>query len=265
MSEAALKKAELINAITHIIVFDVETTGPNVLRNWMPEFAGAYWRIGDRAPTETFYRGLLQPPATEWDATTLAEFWNHPDHGFDGMTPLEALLKRQSANVPLADPVQAMKDFAQWVQQLDAAKSSDEEIILVSDTTGFDAQWLAVYLARAGLPGPELLFGEYRPLRDTNSLFFGIAKTIDKWGSERAALAALNIDKMPDWVQQYAHNHDPLSDANSIAASASFLLTEAARITAAERQQQKQQEQQQQQQQQEQQEQQEQQQATEVV
>ncbi len=74
---------------------------------------------------------------------------------------------------------------------LEAAKAAGEEIIIVSDTTGFDAQWLSVYLARAGYDALETLLGQYRPLRDTNSFYFGVGRKMHKWGSEGVALEAL--------------------------------------------------------------------------
>lgn len=224
MSEQPQKKAKSGRAITHVLAIDVETTGGNVLKNWMPEFAAVFWRIGDRMPTATFYRCLAQPADTEWSPATLAQFWNNLDSGFDGKTPLEALRERQATHTPLADPVHAMDQFVAWARALEDAKAVDEEIIIVSDTTGFDAQWLSVYLARAGYDALETLFGQYRPLRDTNSFYFGMGRKMRKWGSEGVALAALGLTELPDWVKQFAHNHDPLSDANEIAATASFIL-----------------------------------------
>jgi hypothetical protein len=169
MSDQPQKKAKKGRAITHILAIDVETSGGNVLKHWMPEVAGAFWRIGDHKPLATFYRCLAQPLDTEWSEGTLAQFWNNPEKGFDGKTPLQALHERQAAHAPLADPIQAMHDFVAWARALEAAKADDdEEIMIVTDTTGFDAAWLAVYLARAGYDGPETLFGQWRSKRSAS-------------------------------------------------------------------------------------------------
>jgi hypothetical protein len=220
------KKAKSGRAITHVLAIDVETSGGNVLNNFMPEFAAAFWRIGDRTPTATFYRCLAQPAGCEWSPDTMAQFWTNLEKGFDGKTPLEALRERQTVHAPLADPIVAMHDFVAWARGLEAAKAADEEIIIVSDTTGFDAQWISVYLARAGYDALETLMGQYRPLRDTNSFYFGMGRKMRKWGSEGVALEALGLTELPDWVKAYAHNHDPQSDANEIAATASFILAQ---------------------------------------
>lgn len=224
MSEQPQKKAKMGRSITHVLAIDVEASGGNVLENWMPEFAAAFWRIGDQKPTATFYRCLAQPAGCTWSPQSMVQFWTNLDKGFDGKTPLEALRDRQAMHEPLADPVQAMHDFVAWARGLEAAKAADEEIILATDTTGFDLSWIAVYLARAGYDGPESLFGQYRPARDTNSFYFGMGRKMRKWGSEGVALEALGLTELPAWVKQYAHNHDPQSDANEIAATASYIL-----------------------------------------
>lgn len=233
MSEQAPKKKKMGRAITHLLAIDVEATGDNVLEHWMPEFAGAYWRVGDQAPLQTFYRCLEAPPNTSWNPETRAQFWENKEKGFDGKTPLEALEERQKAAGTLCDPIEAMHQFVAWMRVIEAAKADDEEVIIVFDTTGFDAAWMAVYLARAGYGGLETIFGQYRPLRDTNSFYFGIGGKMRKWGSEGVALDALGIKELPAWVLQYAHNHDPLSDANEIAAVASFILSTAEPVAGA--------------------------------
>jgi hypothetical protein len=37
---------------------------------------------------------------------------------------------------------------------------------------------------------------------------------------------ALGLAELPDWVKHFQHNHDPQSDANQIAATASFFLSQ---------------------------------------
>lgn len=226
MSEQQHKKKKRGREITHILALDIEATGGNVLKHWMPEFAASYWRIGEQTPTKTFYRCLAQPPDTEWCPSTRAQFWESKEKGFDGKTPLDALCERQKAG-ELCDPIEAMHEFVAWARVLDASKQDGDEVMIVFDTTGFDAAWMAVYLARAGYAGLETLFGPYRPLRDTNSFYFGMGWTMRKWGSENVALEALGINDLPAWVLQYAHNHDPQSDANEIGAVASFILSQA--------------------------------------
>jgi hypothetical protein len=226
MTEQEPKKKKMGRAITHVVAIDVEATGGNVLEHWMPEFAGSLWRVGDQSPSKTFYRCLEAPPGTTWCPATREQFWENKEKGFDGKTPLEALTERQKAS-KLCDPIEAMHEFVAWMRVIEASKADDDEVMIVFDTTGFDAAWMAVYLARAGYAGLETIFGQYRPLRDTNSFYFGMGWNMRKWGSEGVALEALGVKELPQWVTQYAHNHDPQSDANEIGAVASFILSTA--------------------------------------
>ena len=46
-----------------------------------------------------------------------------------------------------------------------------------------------------------------------------------KIGERQPEATFYRCPTLPDWVKAYAHNHDPLSDANSIGALASYFLS----------------------------------------
>jgi hypothetical protein len=228
MTEQAAKKAKKGLVATHMLTLDIETTGPNCMKHWMPEMGAAFWKIGDKEPISTFYRCMSSPSPTHgWSPRTLNDFWNNPAKGVDGLTPFKAYTRRRRAN-PEVTPTVAMNEFVAYARWIDAHLEPGEELIIVVDTAAFDTTFINVYLGSAMPEGPESLpelFGSYRAVRDITSFYFGMGGKLGFQGSESVALAAIEASKMPEWVQKYAHNHDPMSDANAIAAAASFILS----------------------------------------
>lgn len=227
--EPSAKKAKVKkHTVPYVIAYDIEATGMSQVRHWMPEFAASLWKVGEKQPEETFYRCMWQPPTTGWCPKTARQFWDKKEKGKDGKTPRELMLAR-AATTTVYDPRVAMADFVRWVRAIETRLAAQgDTVLLISDTAGFDAGMMNHYLATYC---PDLcenmcdITGSYRPIRDISAFYFGIGKSLQKHGSVENALHGFELTQLPDWVKVYEHNHDPLSDANSIGAVASFVLS----------------------------------------
>lgn len=213
--------------VKYLLAFDVEATGMSLTQHWMPEFGAAFWKVGDKEPLGIFYRALTQPEGTSWCALTRAQFWDNPKKGANGETPFATLEKRLATRV-LVEPAEAMRDFVDFVQSCNRiAAAAGETMVCITDTAAFDGGVMNYYLSKFCADKCTYMgdiTGEYRPVRDISGFYYGVGKCLQKYDSVETALEVLGIDKVPDWVKEYAHNHDPLSDACSIAATASFIL-----------------------------------------
>lgn len=218
--------------LTHIMCFDVETTGQNVHTSEILELAATVWKIGDKSPLSQLYYWFGTPK--KWCPKTREEFWDNPDKGENGLTPYEALKSRLYTTdiEPTSEALAAVKLTA-WAREW--YKKTDGGIIVLTDTSGFDYQFITDLLSLVdhmptaldsdGLSPPlslSYLFGKYQPVRDINSWYLGMGGTMQKWGSRDRMLARLGVE-FPEWVAAYEHN--PQNDANSIAAMASFILS----------------------------------------
>lgn len=222
-SKPAPRKRE----ITHFIAIDVEATGPNVVKNYMPEMGASFWAVGDSEPLATFYVAIEQPPGTDWDEKTKQEYWLNPAKGKDGKTQM-ALLEARLIRQPLSSPEKAMRDFHRFATLAQEMLGPDDTVIVISDTAEFDTAYANVYLGRHCpelCPNLNLLFGQYRSTRDIDAFYYGLGQRLQKWGAEEVALGSFDEKEFPAWVQRYEATHDPLDDAISIGARASYLLS----------------------------------------
>lgn len=222
--EVADKKPKLA-PITDVIAVDVETSGPNLVKHFMPEFAGELITIGEQEPRESFYRALQQPNNTGWSSETLKSFWEKPDA--DGVKPITAFDERRKTN-KIHDCYTAMDEFVDWVREMDAAVSAKGgRLLIVTDTAGFDVAWIDTYLSRYSSKATSLgdILGRYQPTRDISSFMLGVSGAIQTGNSVEAAIQALGLSSEANWGAKFAHNHDPASDAKHIAATASFILS----------------------------------------
>lgn len=230
MTENTTKKPKINQSkkVTHVIALDVESTGMNLIEHWMPEFGASLWRIGEAKPQQTFYRLLEQPAGTGWCAKTKAEFWDNPDKGYDKkMAPMVHFQARCSASTAVS-PKDAMNNFIDWVQAIGKECTTNGwNVIIITDTAAYDTAWINYYLSKYTSERCAYLgdiFGEYRPTRDISAFYFGVGRCLKKHGSTELALEKIGADA-PMWVTSWEHNHHPLSDANSIGAMASFILS----------------------------------------
>lgn len=215
------------NEATDLLCIDVETAGPNLVKNFMLEFSAAVIRVGSDTPYSIYYRSLAQPDKTTWDAHTLNDFWAKPDDK-TGIAPILALNKRRDT-VPMWKPAAAMDDFVRWVRaRNDEVRARGGMLMIVTDTAGFDVKWIDYYLSAHGtLDVCELcnVFGYYQSTRDISSFMLGIAGQMLAHGSSEAAMRKMKRNKAANWGERYAHDHNPENDAQHIAATSSYMLT----------------------------------------
>lgn len=222
--EPARKKIKVLDEITHILVVDIETTGPNVTRHYMPEFGVSFWKIGDTKPLAERHYTLQQPENTEWDAQTLDEFWNNPARGEDKKTPPMAALKQRLLDYPPRHMFSVMQLFVDFAEECDEVAKG--KVVVVFDTAEFDSTFLNFYLATwTKVPSLTRLFGSYRSTRDIDSFYYGVGGYLKFWGAEEVALSGMNVKAFPDWVNEFKATHNPLDDANFIGAKASYVLS----------------------------------------
>lgn len=220
----------LAEGITHVLVFDVETSGQNPRFFDLVEIAATIWELGAKEPTCElhFFFGLNK----RWCVRTMEEFWNNPEKGVDGKTPMKAMRDRLCAEkTPVASEGEAAMRLTTWAR--DAYRVFGGKIMVVTDTPGFDYQFITHLLACIQeLPGGtneqppsslNYLFGKYQPVCDINSFYKGVGGSLQKHGARDKMIAKFDIE-YPEWVTQHEHNHDPRSDARSIAAKLSFLF-----------------------------------------
>lgn len=226
------KKMKRINEnrhkVTHFITVDVEATGPNIIDNFMPEFAASFWEIGDEQPLSTFYRCVSQPPNTKWDEETKSSFWDNPLEGRNKKIPPMVDHLQRMADNKIVSPLEAMLEFLLWVRECNGKLTFPKEsCIILVDTAEFDTSFMNAYLGKyvgATCPNLNRVFGEYRPVRDIDSFYHGCNHLLAPFGAEQSAMSYLAIKQFPAWVDAFKATHDPLADANTIGARASFLL-----------------------------------------
>lgn len=215
-----------VDEATHVIAVDVETSGPNLKKNFMPEFSASFLKIGQKTPIGTFYRLLKQPEGREWSQKTLAEFWNKPDAENNNIPPIIGFLEREQREEKV-DLAEAMDAFVDWIREcqkeVEAAKGL---LLIITDTSGFDVKWIDYYLSHYSTKADSLdeALGYYQPTRDISSFMLGVGRKLKAFKSSETAFNVLGTNKEECWGTSFAHNHDPQSDANHIAATASFVL-----------------------------------------
>lgn len=225
-----------VSGITHIMAFDVETSGQNPRNFDLVELAGTLWKLGEKEPVSElhFFFGLNK----RWCARTMEEFWNNPEKGFEGKTPMRAMRDRLcSEKTPVTGEGEAAMRLTTWARE--AYRAFDGKIMCITDTPGFDYQFITHLLACIKeMPGGtdeqppsslNYLFGKYQPVCDINSFYKGFGGSLQKWGARDKMIEKLSIE-YPEWVTAYEHNHDPRSDARSIAAKLSYLFSESREV-----------------------------------
>ena len=221
--------------LTHVLAFDVEASGQTPLTGDLLEFAGCLWEIGAKSPAAEIHFVLTINPEKRCHRT-FEEFWNNPEKGKDGKSPLELWRARIKAeNLTPTDPLEAAVKLVAWARKI--YDEHDGRVAIITDTSGFDWSFMSDLLARVKkLPeGPEegnnlplslnYLFGKkYQPVRDMNSFYMGAGGSFQKWGARDCMLEKLAFE-FPDWVKAFEHDHDPRNDARSIAVMASYVLS----------------------------------------
>ena len=220
--------------ITHIMCFDVEANAQSPESGCMEELAVCVWKIGEHSMEDELYF-LFDSTNGGYCPVTMEEFWDNPAKGKDGKTPAQLRDARTVAEkTEYIDLVDAAEKLTCWAREW--YKSTEGKIIVLTDTSGFDYQFISHMLACLGVMPESLkgtgslplslnyLFGKYQPVRDINSWYMGMGGSLQKYGARDLMMERLRI-KFPDWVKEYEHDHDPRNDCRSIAAMASFILS----------------------------------------
>jgi len=223
---------------THVMSFDVEALGQTPRVSGMVELAACVWKIGEDhlSDSKYFFFGTdaRRCPRT-WD-----EFWNNREKSSTNETPWDNLQVRlQLEKLYKYMLGEAAAELVAWAREW--YQRTDGLIIVITDTPGFDYQFISDMLAcletmpgslssseESGASPPyslNYLFGKYQPVCDINSFYKGQGGVLCKWGARRGMEEKLAVQK-PKWLLYYedAYDHNPVNDACAIAARAAFYL-----------------------------------------
>ncbi len=216
-----------------LVAFDVEATGmlmsgPHA--NAMVEL-GACAMFSDNRHTELgrFSAQMRVPDGRAWEKHCVEEFWDV----VEGMPQ-----KKKEIEVCKTEPEEVMRAFIDWVEALvkDHANGDAKRIQFVSDTAGFDAGWVNMYLAEYAHHQPlDTFFDGHRAVLDTSSFAAGVTRHTDadklkfmtdtgaKWYKvSAAARAALRVPS--DIVPITKHDHTAVNDARHLLETHLILL-----------------------------------------
>lgn len=188
---------------------DIEASGQHQTKNEMMAIGAC---IGDSKTGEIIdeFQVFLKPHDQDdihWEQRSLDEFWDkHPD------IKKEVLNKISSVGL---SPNEAMIQFHNWIN--DKPPDVLKDMIIMTDTAGFDIGFLNYYLSFADMPSMNYIIGgKYRPIRDASSFHMGVGMQLPcdgLWDAESAALKRLNAT-LPD--NPYTFSHLPVDDAKCI-------------------------------------------------
>ncbi len=218
--------------MSHYLAIDIETSGPGLVKNRIVAFGACVVNVASVSVVDngefrkfTDFGDHSKGRPDGWEKRCYEEFWMNPKKRSDNQTPLAALMLL-AANLSIVDEREMMHEFVVWAQSMWVRFP---DLVVITDTAAFDTPFVNQALDQhTSVQSLVYLFGDtnYRPVRDVSSFHMGIGgKTPAQglWGSERAALAALDIKEMPESVRVWDKTHDPLNDAKFIGLSAAFI------------------------------------------
>ena len=179
-------------SIKYYLGIDVETTGQFLSKNAMIGIGCAIFSGESSEPIATFERYLKVPEGRDWELRCKTEFWDKiPER--------------------LEEPKVVMRDFVVWLDQY--GDKYGNELIILSDTAGFDYSWIDLYLSlytdRANI---YYNGSSYRRIWDTNSAYH------DALLMNTGKYEEWNLEKKLDCQNEiYSNDHNPLTDAKNIA------------------------------------------------
>lgn len=202
------------------LIIDVETTGRDLLKNDMICFAAVIIDFNTGKFHDEF-KVFLKPKSGKlnWEKRCVDEFWEKKENKENTKI---TLLNFEKYGVSIEF---GMKQFFDWIN-IKQPKEVLNNLMIYTDTAGFDISWVNRYLSEADL-GTDCCYiiqDQYRPTRDCTSYNFGIARHLPSnglWGSEKQAAKILNFENPENFKEQspFKHDHDPLNDARYIAYS----------------------------------------------
>lgn len=226
-----------------LIAFDIETTGPILLRNAIIELGVCALNSNSGATLGKESWDIKMEKHEEWDVDTLRDFWNDKswekmEEGESKRAAKEIYDKKQRKVTRVTNGegihrAEVMKQFVLWVEKIknEHAGGDEGKIRFVSDTVSFDSSWLNLYLCMAGYY-PLHLFFEGKELKRSFVDVISVDDVIKGWSkfshekelkfikkngwfsSFRFAREELNL---PDDIQVSSNpNHDAADDAENI-------------------------------------------------
>lgn len=209
----------------YICFIDVETTGRDLLKHDMVCFAAVIMDIKTGNFIDEFKVYLKPKSGTlNWEKRCQEEFWNAPKNIENTK---QTLINFEKYAVPIEV---GMEQFFKWINlrhwinnDPENRKKLLDNMIICTDTAGYDIAWINRYLSEANLETDccYIIQDEYKPTRDTNSFYFGIAKSFPEDGlykCEKKALSCFGLShERFDLLNPYKHDHDPINDAKHMA------------------------------------------------
>lgn len=212
-----------------IISFDAECSGGNLETHAMVELGAAAVKFSDKVVISLGEWGSVMsvPDGRGWDADCVDNFWN--------TTPALKAKKEVVEKTPIS-PVTAMSQFVAWVEFIvkHCAGGDSSRVRFVTDNSAFDSAWVGLYLSKFADHEPlPTFFGKFQAVIDTSSYHQGLAR-IDHveerkrkrgtghFSEDKACREALKVPD--DIVSVVPHDHNPVHDAQNIAAEHGIIL-----------------------------------------
>ena len=210
----------------YVLTIDIETSGPSTVIHDLLAYGAVVMRISDKEIMSRL-KVYIKPRggSIRWDHDT-EEFWNK---NMKVKTEMLAGIEREGKMRH-----EAARALFEWVKAF--GEDINKKNTVVTDTAGFDVEFMNLLLTESGYPAIKLIFGEYRPIFDSTSYHRGVGGMLysdGPWGSDASACKTLGL---PDLEKQcpFPSDHDPINDASSIAWVHVSIMHEVARKRGAE-------------------------------
>lgn len=191
----------------YFLAVDVETTGRCIQENHLAAVGAALVDASVAPPkvVDEFLVYLKMPKEKKWEQRCLDEFWLKPENKQVYETTKAEI---EDENCPTVK--KGMDAFQSWVLRATAGR----DVLLVSDTAGFDFGWIDAHLSGTS---SLYLLGTYKPTRDMSSWCVGVSgvSPFDAvWDSKKLACKQLKME--PPVFPEHLHDHNPSNDAKTI-------------------------------------------------
>lgn len=197
---------------------DIETSGPNHHTHALLAIGAAVVNADTFQTVDTF-RVLFPLPKEQdrsWDERTYREFWSCARKENNGNTPL-SLLQSLQQQYGVSQPRDGLQQFWTWLTSV----SRDKDVVICTDTSGYDIGWLESRLGYFGIADSMLTCtGKYKPIRNVSNYADGVMgrNYFTNEDTSRDTLVKLGASQyMLNVYDLLVHDHDPVNDAITIA------------------------------------------------
>jgi len=205
---------------SHLLAFDIESSGPNVHAHFCPAFGAALVEISTGKELWRFHSYVAQPGGTCWEEECLNQFW---------LAKVRPAYDTIIAALPTApSAADAMRRFVREAREAVAqhVPGGAAAVIVISDTAGFDAAWMERMMPLDAAASMRTLLDDKKdiPLRDVNSFFLGIGGELKvPKGMKPIDVACRKLD-IPLPTYSCSKSHNPADDASCIAQGAAYVM-----------------------------------------